>query len=61
MQMTVPLMRAINTTSNMTVELWLILGFSLAFVVYIVLRFAFVWYFCGGKGGSSNYYSDSEK
>jgi len=45
----------------MTIELWLILGFAVSFVVYIVLRLTFVWYFCGGKGGSSNYYSDSEK
>lgn len=42
-------------------SLWIALGLGIALVVYIVLRLAFVWYFCGGKGGSSNYYSDSEK
>jgi len=45
----------------MTVELWLLLGFVVAFVVYIVLRLAFVYFFCGGNSGGSNYYSESEK
>jgi len=44
-----------------TWELWALLGFVVAFVVYIVLRLAFVWYFCGGRNSGSNYYSDSEK
>ena len=52
---------AIATTSSMTVELWLLLGFVVAFVVYIVLRLAFVYFFCGGNSGGSNYYSESEK
>jgi len=42
-------------------SLWIGLGFVLVFAVYIVLRFAFVYFFCGGNSSGSNYYSDSEK
>jgi NhaP-type Na+/H+ or K+/H+ antiporter len=41
--------------------MWVFLGLGIALVVYIVLRFAWVWFICGGNSGSSNYYSDSEK
>ena len=42
-------------------SLWVGLGLGIASVVYIVLRLAYIWFFCGGNSGSSNYYSDSEK
>jgi hypothetical protein len=45
----------------MTWPMWVFLGLGTVFVVYVVLRLAFVYYFCGGKDSGSNYYSDSEK
>lgn len=40
---------------------WIVLVIGFGLVVYIVLRLIYVWYFCGGNSGISNYYSDSEK
>lgn len=44
----------------MTWQMWVFLGLGTALVVYLVLRFLYIWFFAGGNDGG-NYYSDSEK
>lgn len=36
---------------------WALIGLGVVLVVYLILRFLFVWFFCGGND-TGDYYSD---
>lgn len=41
----------------MTWHIWVLLGLGGGLVLYLIARFLYIWFFCGGNQ-KSNYYSD---